>query len=245
MRDDRLKPKAQHLISTTALRLSAEFLYLHTLFIQRGILLGSLLEREDPRDPVNMRVGSPVTTLEELVEGSVVGTISVRRSAQIRARFTGLKLEDGKLDAPGSPYAGLLLAYAGVHRLGQGSRSPKSSPLQPCCTQLAKVPSASNAAPTIPLSSLSSPRSTTAQPVSVRALECGYRVPLRVWIELDNGGLMLAGSITSLDGKVDIRDDTEARRLWADKRRRCSKLSAVDFQGTVKSFCLEVEHVLW
>lgn len=51
-------------------------------------------EREDPRDGVAMKEGLPYKTLEDLPAGSVVGTGSVRRVAQLKRAFPGLVFQD-------------------------------------------------------------------------------------------------------------------------------------------------------
>ncbi|KAG8631762.1 hypothetical protein KVT40_000902 [Elsinoe batatas] len=75
--------------------------------------------------------GKGVETLGQLERGSVVGTSSLRRSAQLKRRFPGLEFKDvrgnvgtrlGKLDAEGGEYAALILAAAGLRRLGLESR---------------------------------------------------------------------------------------------------------------------------
>jgi len=96
-----------------------------------GCEIGAVLEREDPVDCLVVKHGEGWKTLEELPEGSVVGTSSVRRVAQLRRRFPGLVFLDvrgnlntrlAKLDAPDGPYAALILAKAGLVRLGLGNR---------------------------------------------------------------------------------------------------------------------------
>ncbi|KAK6350175.1 porphobilinogen deaminase [Orbilia brochopaga] len=91
-----------------------------------GCKIGSILEREDPRDALVMKAGSPHTSLADLPPGSVVGTSSVRRGAQILKQYPHLKLENArgnvdtrlrKLDDPASPYACIILAAAGLIRM--------------------------------------------------------------------------------------------------------------------------------
>lgn len=69
--------------------------------------------------------------LEDLRKGDVVGTSSVRRQAQLRRRFPHLVIKDmrgnvptrlRKLDAEDGEFACLILAAAGVERLGLGER---------------------------------------------------------------------------------------------------------------------------
>ena len=55
-----------------------------------GMVLAAILEREDPSDVVVFRAGSTVTSLEDLPDGSVIGTSSLRRAAQLKSRFPAL-----------------------------------------------------------------------------------------------------------------------------------------------------------
>ena len=78
-----------------------------------------------------LRKDSAYASLAELPAGSVVGTSSVRRAAQLSARFPHVTLKDvrgnlntrlRKLDADGGEYAALILAVAGVERMGWKDR---------------------------------------------------------------------------------------------------------------------------
>jgi hydroxymethylbilane synthase len=62
--------------------------------LPEGCMLGAILEREDPVDSLVMKKGLEYKTLDELPEGSVVGTSSVRRVAQLRRAFPKLKFAD-------------------------------------------------------------------------------------------------------------------------------------------------------
>lgn len=91
-----------------------------------GLGLGVICEREDPSDAF---VSNNFRTMEELPAGSVVGTSSLRRECQLRARRPDLqvkflrgnvntrlrKLDEGEYDA-------VILASAGLIRLGFGDR---------------------------------------------------------------------------------------------------------------------------
>ncbi|GAA5975323.1 hypothetical protein JCM5350_006432 [Sporobolomyces pararoseus] len=96
-----------------------------------GCQLGAVLEREDPLDALVVKKGFGYQSLEEMPEGSVIGTSSVRRVAQLRRKFPGLKFADvrgnlgtrlKKLDDPDSNYTALILASAGLLRLSLGHR---------------------------------------------------------------------------------------------------------------------------
>ncbi|KAI7933379.1 hypothetical protein MJO29_016882 [Puccinia striiformis f. sp. tritici] len=69
--------------------------------------------------------------LASLPPGSIIGTSSVRRVAQLRRRFPNLAFQDirgnlqtrfKKLDATDSPYTGIILAVAGLKRIGLATR---------------------------------------------------------------------------------------------------------------------------
>lgn len=96
-----------------------------------GCELGAIMEREEPADCLVVKKGLPYTRLEDLPEGSIVGTSSVRRVAQLRRNFPQLVFQDvrgnlntrlAKLDAPTSAYVAIILAKAGLVRLGFANR---------------------------------------------------------------------------------------------------------------------------
>jgi hydroxymethylbilane synthase len=62
--------------------------------LKEGCEIGAMLKREDPSDVVVVKDGLEFKTLEDLPEGSVVGTGSVRRVAQLKRAFPGLRFED-------------------------------------------------------------------------------------------------------------------------------------------------------
>ncbi|CDO92364.1 unnamed protein product [Kluyveromyces dobzhanskii CBS 2104] len=89
--------------------------------------LGGITKRVDPTDALVMPIGSPYSSLSELPDGSVVGTSSVRRSAQLKRKFPNLKFESirgniltrlTKLDDPETPFKCIVLASAGLMRTG-------------------------------------------------------------------------------------------------------------------------------
>jgi hydroxymethylbilane synthase len=91
-----------------------------------GFTIAAITEREDPRDAF---VSNRYRHFSELPDGSVVGTSSLRRESQIRARFPRLDVQPlrgnvntrlRKLDE--GEYAAIVLAAAGLKRLGLGAR---------------------------------------------------------------------------------------------------------------------------
>jgi hydroxymethylbilane synthase len=97
-----------------------------------GLSLTAILAREDPRDAF---VSGRFRSLDELPKGAKVGTSSLRRQCQLRARRPDLEVLDlrgnvnsrlAKLD--GGEYDAVLLACAGLKRLGLGQRITRALP---------------------------------------------------------------------------------------------------------------------
>lgn len=62
--------------------------------LPEGCIIGAILEREDPVDSLVIKRGESWKSLEDLPDGSVVGTSSVRRVAQLKRNFPKLKFLD-------------------------------------------------------------------------------------------------------------------------------------------------------
>lgn len=91
-----------------------------------GFSLACVMEREDPRDAF---VSNQYPNLASLPQGAVVGTSSLRRMALLRALRPDLKIEPlrGNLDTrlrklDDGHYGAIVLAAAGLKRLGLGAR---------------------------------------------------------------------------------------------------------------------------
>ncbi|MBP6903077.1 MAG: hydroxymethylbilane synthase [Burkholderiaceae bacterium] len=94
--------------------------------LPEGFVLAAVLEREDPRDAF---VSPRHASVDELPQGAVVGTSSLRRVVQLAARRPDLRIEPlrgnldtrlRKLDEGG--YDAIVLAAAGLKRLGLAQR---------------------------------------------------------------------------------------------------------------------------
>jgi hydroxymethylbilane synthase len=94
--------------------------------LPEGFVLAAVLEREDPRDAW---VSNHCASWRDLPPGAVVGTSSLRRVVQLKALRPDLQIEPlrGNLDTrlrklDEGQYAGIVLAAAGLKRLGLASR---------------------------------------------------------------------------------------------------------------------------
>jgi hydroxymethylbilane synthase len=96
-------------------------------------ILGAVTERNDPRDAlvVHPTLASSIRTLSDLPKGSIVGTSSLRRVAQLKRHFPHLAFKDvrgnigtrlAKLDNAEIEYSAIVIAVAGLERLGMTDR---------------------------------------------------------------------------------------------------------------------------
>ena len=90
--------------------------------LDEGLALGAVLSREDARDVLVNRFGC---ALEEIPEGSKIGTSSPRRAAQLKKYAPQVEVvsirgnvETRRRKAQGEEYDGAILAAAGLVRLG-------------------------------------------------------------------------------------------------------------------------------
>jgi hydroxymethylbilane synthase len=94
--------------------------------LPEGFALAAILEREDPRDAW---VSNQYSSWRDLPAAALVGTSSLRRVVQLRALRPDLRIEPlrGNLDTrlrklDEGQYAGIVLAAAGLKRLGLAER---------------------------------------------------------------------------------------------------------------------------
>lgn len=102
--------------------------------LPEGFMLAAIGERADARDCL---VSNSVAALAELPAGSLVGTSSLRREAQIRERYPQLRVAPlrGNVDTrlarlDGGDYQAIVLAAAGLKRLGLESRMRTLLPVE-------------------------------------------------------------------------------------------------------------------
>ncbi|MCJ1229065.1 hypothetical protein MMC12_005729 [Toensbergia leucococca] len=94
--------------------------------LPNGCELGAIIERDDPSDALVAKPNSAYKSLDDLPPGSVVGTSSIRRKAQLMHFYPHLAVKEcrgnvdtrlSKLDSPSSPYTCIILASAGLNRM--------------------------------------------------------------------------------------------------------------------------------
>jgi hydroxymethylbilane synthase len=186
-----------------------------------GLLIAAIPPREDPRDALVARDG---LTLGQLPTGSVVGTGSPRRTAQLAALGLGLTVTDirGNVDTrislvhKGSCDA-VLLARAGLSRLGRlGEVTESLDPLQmlPAPGQGALAIECRADRPDLieALSPLDDPDTracVSAERALLAALEAGCTAPVGALAEVVDGEsgteLFLRAFAGSPDASVELR----------------------------------------
>ena len=186
-----------------------------------GFKIAMVGEREDPRDVVVMSQNCQAKSLAELPEGAVVGTSSIRRSAQIKRAYPHLKFADvrgnvgtrlSKLDNPDLGYSCLILAAAGLVRLDLTSRITQylSGPLMyqaPGQGALAiEILEGDTEAEALlkPLDHYETRLCTSAERSMMRYLQGGCSVPIGCETNLSKGVLTMTGIVVSVDGKVAV-----------------------------------------
>ncbi|MFK0572536.1 hydroxymethylbilane synthase [Endozoicomonas sp.] len=186
-----------------------------------GLELGVICPREDPRDAF---VSNHYASLDELPQGAVVGTSSLRRQCQILAARPDLtinflrgnvntrlaKLDDGQYDA-------IILAAAGLIRLKMADR------IKTYLDTDLSLPAAGQGAVGIELRlddevtrQLITPLHDTDTAIRVGAeramnkrLNGGCQVPIGGFAELNGDQLFLRGLVGSPDGKTIYRSEVQ------------------------------------
>jgi hydroxymethylbilane synthase len=184
-----------------------------------GFVLAAIGEREDPRDAF---VSNLYESLAELPPGSKVGTSSLRRESQLRARFPHLKIEPlrgnvqtrlRKLDE--GQYAAIILAAAGLKRLGLGDRIRaviSSDDSLPAVGQGAlgiecRADRADVIALLQPLHHPDTAACVLAERAMSRRLAGSCQVPLGGFAEVVDGQLRMRGFVASPDGTRMVHAD--------------------------------------
>ncbi|MCE9685972.1 hydroxymethylbilane synthase [Shewanella sp. AS16] len=192
-----------------------------------GLGLQVICERDDPRDAF---VSNRYQSLDELPEGALVGTSSLRRQCQIRAARPDLIIKDlrgnvgtrlAKLD--NGDYDAIILAAAGLKRLQLESRiasflsAEASLPANgqgavgiECRSDDARVH-----ALLAPLEHMETRYRVLAERAMNTRLEGGCQVPIGAYAEIEGNTLTLRGLVGSPDGKQIIRGQVTGPKTQA------------------------------
>ena len=193
-----------------------------------GLGLYCICEREDPRDAF---VSNTFASLDELPAGSVVGTSSLRRQAQLLAVRPDLKIHFlrgnvntrlAKLDA--GEYDAIILAAAGLIRLGFAAR------IRAAISVEASLPAGGQGAVGIecrsadlaihallaPLHHRETALRVTAERALNKHLNGGCQVPIACYALLEGEQLWLRGLVGQPDGSQLLRAEARAASSAAE-----------------------------
>ncbi len=196
--------------------------------LPEGFALAAIGERASPFDAF---VSNQYARLEEMPEGAIVGTSSLRREAQLRAKFPHLTIQPlrgnvqtrlSKLD--NGDYDAVILAAAGLQRLGLDSR------IREILSPADSLPAAGQGALGIeiaarrtdladilrPLNHEETAACVTAERALARALGGSCQVPLAAYCVMEDGLLTLNGLVGHPDGSVIIEASAQAPAAYAD-----------------------------
>ena len=196
--------------------------------LPEGFALAAIGERASPFDAF---VSNQYARLEEMPAGAIVGTSSLRREAQLRAKFPHLTIKPlrgnvqtrlSKLD--NGDYDAVILAAAGLQRLGLDSR------IREILSPADSLPAAGQGALGIeiaaqrtdladilrPLNHEETAACVTAERALARALGGSCQVPLAAYCVMEDGLLTLNGLVGHPDGSVIIEASAQAPAAYAD-----------------------------
>ena len=194
-----------------------------------GLGLAVVCERETPTDAF---VSNTYNHFDELPEGAVVGTSSLRREVQLRERRPDLVIKTlrgnvqtrlGKLDA--GEYDAIILASAGLIRLELKDRikhqitSEDSLPAggQGAVGIECRMDDQETLALLAPLNHADTAARVAAERAMNRHLEGGCQVPIGCYAELEGDELWLRGLVGRPDGTLVLRDEIRGSSKDAEK----------------------------
>ncbi|HKE28624.1 MAG TPA: hydroxymethylbilane synthase [Bryobacteraceae bacterium] len=214
-----------------------------------GLALAAIPPREDPHDTL---VGK---CLVDLPQGAKVGTSSLRRSAQLRKLRPDLVIESarGNLDTrlrklDEGQYDAIMLAAAGLKRLGWGDRIAEILPPEIMCPAVGQgalaIETLTEGKGMDACHALDDPGTHTAVLAErglLSALGGGCQVPIGAHATVVHGTVHLLGVVASPDGLTQIRGtaggeavDAEqiGRRLGADLLARGARAILEEVYGS-------------
>jgi hydroxymethylbilane synthase len=195
-----------------------------------GLALTTICKRDDVRDAF---ISNKYQNLDELPNNAVVGTSSLRRQCQLRAKYPHLQIKElrgnvgtrlAKLD--NNEYDAIILAAVGLKRLALDGRIKQyidTSLILPAVGQGAiGIETRTNDKQILDILSVLDDKNShiciQAERAMNKALQGGCQVPIACYSQLNNNTLLLEGLVGCIDGSNIIKASltgslTEAERL--------------------------------
>jgi hydroxymethylbilane synthase len=188
-----------------------------------GLFIGAITQREYPGDVL---VAPHKISLEKLPRGAKIGTSSLRRRAQLLKFRPDLnivtlrgnihtrirKIEEKALD-------GIILAYAGVYRMGFDDMIAQKIPYSICLPAVGQgalgLEIRENDRDTLniisKLESAESRHAISAERALMKKLEGGCQVPIGALATVQDSTLIMEATVASLDGQESVRSNIQGR----------------------------------
>jgi len=199
--------------------------------LPEGLVIGAVPKREDPRDCIVSRDGKK---LADLPQGARIGTSSLRRAAQLQAYRPDFRIESmrGNIDTrlrklEDEGFDAILLAAAGLHRMGWKERITEYLPPEICLPAVGQgalaIECRGNDADALSLlarlNDEATARAVEAERRLLGLLNGGCQVPIGAYARLEtadpSGELRLEGLVASPDGNRLLKESASG----ADPRR--------------------------
>lgn len=220
-----------------------------------GLHLGATCEREDARDAFVAQAG--INSLEELPRGSTVGTSSLRRIAQLRALRPDLEIIPArgnvdtrlaKLDS--SQFDALILAAAGLKRLGRGERITENLGAE---VMLSAAGQGAMAIETREddervnhlvrsLDHIETSICCRAERAFLKALGGGCLVPIAAFAQMEGSEIYLRGLVASADGREIARGEERCLIEGIEEAEGAGRRLAEKLKACGASRLLELEN---
>ncbi len=201
--------------------------------IPKGLMLASVTKRHNAEDVLIARKKN--VTIENLPEGAVVATGSLRRRAQLLHFRPDFKVVELRGNVPTrikkfleSDWDAIILARAGIERLklkkfissiipkdvilpavGQGALGIEINAKNKFAFELAQS-----------LNDENTYRSVLAERALLKALEGGCQVPIGAYAEVKSNGLYLDAVVASVDGSISFRKKIRGSKLKPERMGR-------------------------
>lgn len=190
--------------------------------LPEGLMVGCVYKRDSPYDAVVMHPKHKGKKIQDLDDGSVIGTSSLRRASQLQRKYPGLQFESirgnlntrlRKLDDD-DKYDAIILAEAGLERMGWADRISQVLPSDLCMYAVSQGAMAAECraddTETLALLSqihdLDTAMACIAERAFLKTLEGGCSVPVAVFTDIKDSQLSISGGVFSIDGKRSVQD---------------------------------------
>ena len=202
-----------------------------------GLILATICKRDDVRDSF---ISNKYSNIDELPNGAIIGTSSLRRQCQLRAKYPHLQIKDlrgnvgtrlAKLD--NKQYDAIILASAGLKRLALQDRIKQyidTNLILPAVGQGAiGIETRADDKKILEILSVLDDKHSRvcieAERAMNKALQGGCQVPIACYSQLNNNILSLQGLVGRIDGSKIIKvalegSITEAEKLGQELAKR-------------------------